>query len=585
MMDDEEMNDVRTHQPNPHCNNNEKDGTAEAMHMPHQQLQLSMLEFFSGIGGMRIAVDSAMKIMTRNNNNNDHNHDIYAPCCLSSCRAYDISLHANCCYQHNFSHSDPKTTTMSTNANVTTKLVEHLKPSDIDAANVKSHLWTLSPPCQPFTTNGKNKQCLDSEDKRCNGLKSLMQLLYRIQDKPTWILLENVKGFAHSNMVRDWYTCLKDNGYTYKRYLLSPIQLGVPNHRLRFYVLAERSQRWAYEIDIHTEVPSSSIFALPTQGTVGEYLEENLTEETDDYTPYLVPDSILEKKFAPHHLGIVSASDTATHCFTAGYGRIYHRSTGSILLMRRGRTSTQGNQPLAAVSKVPLDRTNMLIYSGRLRRFTPQELLSLFGFPKHFVFPEAIPLEHQYKLIGNSISVVVVTALMMELLRGEARTRDNVASTTRWSTVMLPENTKTVIGGTKGHMEEEIDGPLLALYQRYRWRMIPNCTGRYTCRDHQLASTLRPVEFLKQAGIEPQAMSASSWNEYTFDQLPGRPDQVLVTPMNRENTVGLITFVKRQEINILPRYVHTLNTPSGFRRKLEGIGLEVTKENIIFYQT
>jgi tRNA (cytosine38-C5)-methyltransferase len=528
-----------------------------------QPLQLSMLEFFSGIGGMRIAVELAMKIRMRNDDD-----DMNAPCRLSSCHAYDISIYANRCYQHNFSRSDP-----TTNSNVSTKLVEHLKADDVDA-NGQSHLWTLSPPCQPFTTNGKNKQCLDSVDKRCNGLKSLVQLLYRIQNKPTWILLENVHGFAHSDMIGEWYTCLKDNGYTYKRYLLSPIQLGIPNHRLRFYVLAERSQRWANEIEVHTEIPSNFIAPLPKHRIVGDYLEETIE---DDNTPYLVPDAVLKKKFA-QHLGIVSTLDTATHCFTAGYGRIYHRSTGSLLLM--GSTTADDNQPLAAISKVPLDRSNMLYYSGRLRRFTPPELLSLFGFPKNFSFPEDIPLEHQYKLVGNSISIAVVTVLMMELLRLDVNTT-NQATSKKLCPDIRPQNTKTV-GGTKGHLQEEIDGPVLTLYQRYRWKMIPNCTGRYTCRDHERASTLAPVDLLKEAGIEPPPMS--SWNVYTFDHLQGRSDQVLVVPMNRERTVGLITFVKRQDANSHFSYVHTLNTASGFRRKLEGIGLKVTMENIQIIQ-
>jgi tRNA (cytosine38-C5)-methyltransferase len=532
-----------------------------------QQQQVSMFEFFSGIGGMRIAVESAMKIVLRNDDEMDES------CCLSSCRAYDISLHAKRCYQHNFSHSDAT----QTNSNVSTKLVEHLKPNDVDACG-KSHLWTLSPPCQPFTTNGKNKQCLDSDDKRCNGLKSLIKLLHRIKEKPTWILLENVQGFANSDMVQEYYTCLTDNGYTYKRYLLSPIQLGIPNHRLRFYVLAERSNRWANEIDVHTEVPPSVIDALPAQHTVGDYLKEML--EDNNNTPYLVPDSVLEKNFA-QQLGIVTALDTATHCFTAAYGRIYHRSTGSLLLMRpTTTTTTKDNEPFAAVSKAPLDRTNMLNYSGRLRRFTPSELLLLFGFPRNFAFPEDIPLEHQYKLIGNSISIAVVTALMVELLRLEVKNCNGDQNGSKRSCRVVISNTTKKVGGSKGHMEEEIDGPLLALYQRYRWKMIPNCTGRYTCRDHQLVSRLSPLNLLEQAGIDPPSMSAS-WNEYTFDHLQGRPDQVLVIPMNMENTVGLISFVKRQDDNSRLNHVHTLNTPSGFRRKLEGIGLEVTKGGCI----
>ncbi|KAL3912090.1 MAG: hypothetical protein SGARI_001329 [Bacillariaceae sp.] len=126
-------------------------------------------------------------------------------------------------------------------------------------------------------------------------------------------------------------------------------------------------------------------------------------------------------------------------------------------------------------------------------------------------------------------------------------------------------NSVKVVGGEKGHEEEEISGELLKLYQLYRWKMIPNCTGRYTCRDHDPVSQLSPAELLKTSRLTPPG---EDWQQYEFD-LPDRPDRVLVVPMDANKTVGLIAFAK----NNGESYVHTLNTPSGFRRKLEAIGI------------
>ncbi|KAG7372130.1 DNA-methyltransferase Dcm [Nitzschia inconspicua] len=532
----------------------------------HPFPELSMLEFFSGIGGMRIAVESALKWQHR------HTDSVTTILQLSTCRAYDISLHANYCYEHNFlnqrSHQQQPA---SNKSEVSTKLVEHLKPEDVDG---KANLWTMSPPCQPFTTNGKNKRCLDKEDKRCDGLKSLIRLLHNIQHKPQWILLENVQGFANSNMGQDWYDCLQQNGYTYKSYLLSPVQFGIPNHRLRFYVLAERSNRFEAEsCGVCKEIPSF-VTASPTTHSVGEYLEQNM----EDVSRFLVPDSVLSKEFAKN-LGIVSPADTATHCFTAGYGRIYHRSTGSLLLL--GDSKDNSTIFVPAVAEVPIDRSKMSEYSGKLRRFTPRELLSLFGFPQQFEIPGEISLEHHYKLIGNSINVAVVTMLLVELLLlGKAKDHETTAAlekSTRTSGQICPHAGKLTIGGTKGHIEEEIDGILLKLYDQFRWKSIPNCTGRYTCRDHQLVSRLSPVELLERTQALPP--SESSWVVHAFD-LPGRPDRVLVTPTDADKSVGLITFVKIQEDGDMT-YVHTLNTVSGFQRKLEAIGIQGLVENII----
>eukprot|EP00980_Cylindrotheca_fusiformis_P030862 scaffold25535_cov117-Cylindrotheca_fusiformis.AAC.5 len=491
---------------------------------------IRMIEFFSGIGGMRHAVDNSIK---------QPNSSLS----LASCQAYDISVHANNAYKHNFP-DDPSP--------VCTKLVEQLKPTDLDG---KADLWTMSPPCQPFTTTMGSKS-LDSEDKRCNGLKAIISLLNTIQEKPKHILLENVKGFATSQMIQDWHSCLQENGYSYKQYLVSPIQIGIPNHRQRYYILCERSDRWKDATGIEENIVSNEQ-NLFQQKVVGDYLDPELTDE--DLNNFMVPDSILQKNWA-RQVGIVAKKDTATHCFTAGYGRIFHRATGSLLLTR---TSEQDHP----VAESPIDRSDMMKYSGQLRRFAPRELLALFGFPATFEFPQGVNLEQQYKLIGNSINVTVVTLLMKELLLSD-RTRSRKS---------------LLVGGTKGHVSEEIHGNLLQVYQAYRWKMIPNCTGRYTCQDHSKVSSLSAIEMLRKAGIESKGIgsiengntAADDLKEYCF-WLPGRADKVCVIPLDAENRTGIITFVKEDR----NAFVHTLNTPSGFRRKLDCIGIIVTETDV-----
>ena len=119
----------------------------------------------------------------------------------------------------------------------------------------------------------------------------------------------------------------------------------------------------------------------------------------------------------------------------------------------------------------------------------------------------------------------------------------------------------------------------MKLYRSYRWKMIPNCTGRYTCRDHNLVSILEPLEMLRQVDITTLEDS-SPLREYSF-VLPGRPDKVVVIPLNVPKTTGIITFAKEDRSS----YVHTLNTPTGFRRKLEAIGIQVTNEDIFLANT
>mmetsp|Transcript_41577 Transcript_41577/g.99667 ORF Transcript_41577/g.99667 Transcript_41577/m.99667 type:complete len:149 (+) Transcript_41577:146-592(+) len=144
-----------------------------------------------------------------------------------------------------------------------------------------------------------------------------------------------------------------------------------------------------------------------------------------------------------------------------------------------------------------------------------------------------------------------------------------------------------IVGGAMGHIEETIGGNLLDLFNFYRWKMIKNCTGRYTCRDHDVVSTLSPFELIEKAGIFiPDKNGKEGWNWQQFELHIERKDKILVVPLDRDKTVGIITFVKEEKSDDdggRPRvrsYVHTLNTPSGFRRKLIDMGVTVSTERI-----
>jgi hypothetical protein len=126
-----------------------------------------------------------------------------------------------------------------------------------------------------------------------------------------------------------------------------------------------------------------------------------------------------------------------------------------------------------------------------------------------------------------------------------------------------------VIGGCKGHASEEISGNILELFRAFRWKPIPNCTGRYTCRDHEIVSSLTPLELLDFANIEHPT---SSWKQWEFEPRNGRDDSIWVVPLDEAYITGIITYQKPQTFGH-NRYVHTLNTKSGFRRKLEAMGI------------
>ena len=354
-------------------------------------LPIRMVEFFSGIGGMRAAVESVLI------NDDD----------LVSCVAFEISEKANSVYRHNFhQHEKPSSRTGCT-FGVRTKLVEQLKVQDIPESN----LWTMSPPCQPFTRTRMAK-LLDLEDKRCAGFLAIMKMLKTIPEpnRPTWILLENVEGFAGSQAHSLFYDTLLECGYSWMDGMLSPIEIGIPNHRKRYYALCEKSNRFFARDQASPESLPSGKDSLKVCLQLQDISVRNLSSFVShdiDCQDLLVPRSVFEKEWAKE-LPVVSHLDTHSHCFTGAYSRQLHRSTGSLLLMEPDRKES--------VKNCPIDRSNMMQYCGKLRRFSIDELLKLFGFPESFSFPKDIDLNYKYKLVGNSVNVLVVKELVRHLL-------------------------------------------------------------------------------------------------------------------------------------------------------------------------
>lgn len=144
--------------------------------------------------------------------------------------AVDINTVANVVYKHNF----PETTLINRN-------IQSMQPKEIKELNVDTIL--MSPPCQPFTRNGK---CLDENDVRTESFINLINNLAEL-DNIVYILMENVKGFESSVVRKLFIEKLEKCGFQYQEFLLSPTSVGVPNSRLRYYCIARRCNRvWSF---------------------------------------------------------------------------------------------------------------------------------------------------------------------------------------------------------------------------------------------------------------------------------------------------------------------------------------------------
>jgi len=135
------------------------------------------------------------------------------------------------------------------------------------------------------------------------------------------------------------------------------------------------------------------------------------------------------------------------------------------------------------------------------------------------------------------------------------------------------------VGGSKGHINEIVTDPIfITLYNLYKWRLIPNCTGRYTCKEHKKVSHLPPFELLHTAGIDLAVIDRL--RQYFVLIENKRKDPIYVIPFADDGSTGLITYLKMNEENTI-RYVHTLNSESGFRRKLDAINVVLSDDCLV----
>ena len=178
--------------------------------------------------------------------------------------------------------------------------------------------------------------------------------------------MENVPGFAPSRAHALLRETLNAAGYQVRVHVLCPTQFGVPNRRRRFYLVAAR------EPVLAAELPSSAV----ANRRLTDYLDGTIDPEL------WVPADVIDTFRAAIH--VVDQEDAAgqTHCFTSAYGRSPVRS-GSYLRDARG-----------------------------VRRFSPREILRLLGFPHDFRLPEEWPASRLWPLVGNSLSLASVRAVL-----------------------------------------------------------------------------------------------------------------------------------------------------------------------------
>ncbi|VVB17205.1 unnamed protein product [Arabis nemorensis] len=364
-----------------------------------------VLEFYSGIGGMRYSLMASGVV-------------------AEVVEAFEINDVANDVYQHNFGHRPHQGN------------IQSLTASDLDRYNADA--WLLSPPCQPYTRQGLQKH---SGDARAYSFLKILELIPHTSKPPQMLLVENVVGFETSDTHMEMIDTLTKLDFVTQEFILSPLQFGVPYSRPRYFCLAKRKP-----LSFQTQHNNNKLLLSPgplcgRDDQVGfgkcqaeerldnllQFCEpvENFLESTahvdgerssiddsenrskdccgqeDDSVPesvnqYLVPESLIERW--GDAMDIVYPDSKRCCCFTKSYYR-YVKGTGSLL----------------ATIQPKIKGKESCLKEQRLRYFTPREVANFHSFPEDFEFPKQISLRQRYAMLGNSLSVAVVAPLLRYL--------------------------------------------------------------------------------------------------------------------------------------------------------------------------
>nr|XP_031540962.1 tRNA (cytosine(38)-C(5))-methyltransferase isoform X3 [Vicugna pacos]XP_031540963.1 tRNA (cytosine(38)-C(5))-methyltransferase isoform X3 [Vicugna pacos]XP_031540964.1 tRNA (cytosine(38)-C(5))-methyltransferase isoform X3 [Vicugna pacos] len=292
----------------------------------------------------------------------------------------------------------------------------------------------------------------DVTDPRTNSFLYILDILPRLQKLPKYILLENVKGFEVSSTRDLLIQTIENCGFQYQEFLLSPTSLGIPNSRLRYFLIAKLQSEplpfqgpgqilmefpqigsedpQKHEIAAEKKIESSIcfdnsthcsgkeaiLFKLETAEEIDrkhqqdsdlsvQMLKEFLEDDIDMNSYFLPPKSLLRYALL---LDIVKPTSRRSMCFTKGYGR-YVEGTGSVL---QTTEDVQIENVYKSLTSLSQEEKITKLLTLKLRFFTPKEIANLHGFPPEFGFPEKITVKQRYRLLGNSLNVHVVAKLI-----------------------------------------------------------------------------------------------------------------------------------------------------------------------------
>merc|ERR1711935_709771 len=108
---------------------------------------------------------------------------------------------------------------------------------------------------------------------------------------PRYMVLENVKFFERSESCKMLLEALKSRGFIYRQFLVSPTDLGIPNQRARYFLIAKRGKKMKFHFDPYVKnwkkksnevEPEAKKAKIDDDDKNDEKVDTNTDEKVDD---------------------------------------------------------------------------------------------------------------------------------------------------------------------------------------------------------------------------------------------------------------------------------------------------------------
>ena len=326
----------------------------------------------------------------------------------------------------------------------------------IDSTRIpKADLWCAGSPCQNVSIAGKRAGLYG---ERSGLFFTFVELIksQKEEDKPEWVLLENVKGLLSSGGGRDYLdylSILDEAGYDLEWQVFNSKDYGVPQNRERIYTLGHLRRKGRRQV-----LPLSRESSSHLKQLVGGMQSYRVYDPSGIATTlvgeggglgaktglYLIDQSLTEPK-------LTEEARCITARYTAGATKRTAMNSGVLEvqpILTQGikvRNGTKQGYQLAEVGdSVDLSYPSSLtrrarvgrgiahnlscscqmgavVWNGRvvkIRRLTPKECFRLQGFSDDlFEKAKAVNSDAQlYKQAGNGVTVPVVYAIGCAIL-------------------------------------------------------------------------------------------------------------------------------------------------------------------------